>query len=780
GRYTSDHEDDDEMDDMNNLDTTIQVSPNTTTRIHKDHPLDQVIEDLHSTTQTRYMSKNLEEHRKKAIGTKWVFQNKKDERGIVIRNKARLVAQGHTQEEGIDYDEVFAPVVRIKAIRLFLAYASFKDFMVYQMDVKSAFLYEKIEEEMMHEKFQMSSMGELTFFLGLQVKQKQDGIFISQDKYVAEILKKYEFTKVKNASTPIETKKPLLKDEDGKEVDVHMYRLMICSLMYLTSSRPDIMFAVYACARYQVNPKVSHLHVVKRIFRDLQLEDDECVDCLPNAAIFEHLTLMGYEKISQKLTFYKAFFFPQWKFFIHTILQCLSSKTTAWNEFSSTMASAIICLAINQKFNFSKYIFESMVKNLDNVNKFFMYLRFVQVFLDKQLEGMSTHNRIYVTPSHTKKIFGIMRMMRLSMRRWMDDSLERDATTTSSLEAEQDSGNINKTQSKATLNEASSIGTSSGSSPRCQETMGDTITQTRVLDLENTKTTQALKIDSLKRRVKKLEKKQRSKTHKLKRLYKVGLIARVNSSGEASLGEDASKQRRIIDDIDADEGITLVDETAANREEVPLKEVNAAVAITTTATIDDITLAKDLMEIKSEKPKGDKVVIQEPEQGTTTTTLTTTTAATTITTASTRPKAKGLIIHEQEQTPTPIVSSQQPKSQDKAKRAVEKRNRPPTRAQQRSIMCTYLKNTEGWKPKSLKNKSFANIQELFNKAMKMVNTFVDYRTESVVESSKEAKAEVTKGSSKRVGEELEQENAKNRRWRMIKNLQSLNNVWKSF
>ncbi|GKB42439.1 hypothetical protein Tco_0887381 [Tanacetum coccineum] len=143
--------------------------------------------------------------------------------------------------------------------------------------------------------------------------------------------------------------------------------------------------------------------------RDLQLEDAEGVDCLPNTTIFKQLTLMGYEKISQKLTFYKAFFSTQWKFLIHTILQCLSSKTTAWNEFSSTMASAIICLATNQNFNFSKYIFESMVKNLDNVGKFLMYPKFVHVFLDKQMEGMSNHKRIYVTPSHTKKIFGNMK-----------------------------------------------------------------------------------------------------------------------------------------------------------------------------------------------------------------------------------------------------------------------------------------------------------------------------------------------------------------------------------
>ncbi|GJS63810.1 ribonuclease H-like domain-containing protein [Tanacetum coccineum] len=116
----------------------------------------------------------------------------------------------------------------------------------------------------------MSSMEELTFFLGLQVKQKKDGIFISQDKYVDEILKKFKFIDVKTASKPMETQKPLLKDEDGEEVDVHMYRSMIGSLMYLTSLRPDIMFAVCACARYQVNSKVSHLHAMKRIFRYLK------------------------------------------------------------------------------------------------------------------------------------------------------------------------------------------------------------------------------------------------------------------------------------------------------------------------------------------------------------------------------------------------------------------------------------------------------------------------------------------------------------------------------
>ncbi|GJT41557.1 putative ribonuclease H-like domain-containing protein [Tanacetum coccineum] len=125
-------------------------------------------------------------------------------------------------------------------------------------------------EKLMKDKFQMSSMGELTFFLGLQVQQKKKGIFISQDKYVHEILKKFNYTDVKSASTPTDLERPLVKDADADDVDEHLYRSMIGSLMYLTASRPDIMFAVCACARFQVSPKTSHLLAVKRIFRYLK------------------------------------------------------------------------------------------------------------------------------------------------------------------------------------------------------------------------------------------------------------------------------------------------------------------------------------------------------------------------------------------------------------------------------------------------------------------------------------------------------------------------------
>ncbi|GJW05740.1 putative ribonuclease H-like domain-containing protein [Tanacetum coccineum] len=161
---------------------------------------------------------------KRAIGTKWVYKNKKDERGIVIRNKARLVAQGYTQEEGIDYDEVFAPVARIEAIRMFLAYASFKDFTVYQMDVKSAFLYGKIEEEV----YVCQPLG------------FEDPEFPNRVYKVEKAL--YGLHQAPRACTPMETSKPLLKDAEAEDVDVYLYRSMIGSLMYLTALRPDIMF----------------------------------------------------------------------------------------------------------------------------------------------------------------------------------------------------------------------------------------------------------------------------------------------------------------------------------------------------------------------------------------------------------------------------------------------------------------------------------------------------------------------------------------------------------
>ncbi|GKC85106.1 putative ribonuclease H-like domain-containing protein [Tanacetum coccineum] len=212
------------------------ISPIPTTRVHSIHPKAQIIRDPNG---------------KKAIGRKWVYRNKKDKRGIVVRNKARLVAQGYKQEEGIDYDEVFAPVARVESIRG-------------QID-KTLFI-KRLKGDILLVQVYVDDI----IFGFTKKSQKEDGIFISQDKYVGEILKKFGFSSIRTTSTPMETNKALTKDEDGEDVDVHLYRSMIRSLMYLTSSRPDIMFSVRACLRFQVQPKVSHLNAVKRIFRYLK------------------------------------------------------------------------------------------------------------------------------------------------------------------------------------------------------------------------------------------------------------------------------------------------------------------------------------------------------------------------------------------------------------------------------------------------------------------------------------------------------------------------------
>ncbi|GJS52038.1 hypothetical protein Tco_0625400 [Tanacetum coccineum] len=396
--------------------------------------------------------------------------------------------------------------------------------------------------------------------------------------------------------------------------------------------------------------------------RDLQLEDAEGMDCLPNATIFEELTRMRYEK-----------------FLIHTVLQCLSAKTTAWNEFSNTMASAIICLARNQKFNFSKYVFESMVKNLDNVNKFLMYPRFVQVFLEQQVREMSSHKRIYETPYHTKNIFGNMRRVGKGFSRRetplfptmvvqaqeeigegsaiptdpqhtptiiqpltsqpqkkqkpkktkrkdteipqssgptdnvadkavneeMDDSLVRAATTASSLEAEQDSG-VNTSRSDE-------------DSLKLKELMDFcTKLQQRVLDLENIKTAQAQEITTLKIRVTKLEKKGGLRTHKLKRLNKGRKIHDIDVDKDITLENVHDAEMFDVNDLHSDEVFV--------EKEVPVKEVsvvgkvNAAIIATTVSaaiiTKVDITLAQALAELKNTRPKAKGLVkVQDKGKG---------------------------------------------------------------------------------------------------------------------------------------------------------------------
>ncbi|GJX07884.1 retrovirus-related pol polyprotein from transposon TNT 1-94 [Tanacetum coccineum] len=298
---------------------------------------------------------------KMIIKLKWLWKNKKDEDQTVIRNKARLVAKGYAQEEGIDFEESFAPVARLEAVRIFVAHAAHKSFPIYQMDVKTAFLngplkeevyvaqpegfvdpdhpekvyllrkalyglkqaprawydelsnflmskgftkgtidptlfkikygedillvqiyvddiifgstnpkYSKRFEKLMHSRFEMSLMGEMKFFLGLQIHQSPKGIFINQAKYALEILKKHNMDNCHSIGTPLATKPKLDVDLSGEPVDQSDYRSKIGSLMYLTSSRPDLVQAVCYCARYQARPTQKHLKEVKRIFKYLK------------------------------------------------------------------------------------------------------------------------------------------------------------------------------------------------------------------------------------------------------------------------------------------------------------------------------------------------------------------------------------------------------------------------------------------------------------------------------------------------------------------------------
>ncbi|GKC56968.1 hypothetical protein Tco_1084566 [Tanacetum coccineum] len=334
----------------------------------------------------------------------------------------------------------------------------------------------------------------------------------------------------------------------------------------------------------------------------------------------------------KKLTFYKAFFAPQWKFLIHTILHCLSAKTTAWNEFSSTMASAVICLATNQKFNFSKYIFDNMVKNLEGGVKFLMYPRLVQVFLDKQVEGMSKHKDIYVTPSHIKKAFA-------NMKRLGKDFSGKDTPLfpTMIVQAQEQVGEGSEIPTNShhtpTITQPSTSKPQKKQSRRKQrkdtedpQLSGPTEPITNdtknvanvpthsndpvltVLDLEKTKTSQAAEITELKERVKKLENK--------------------NSQAQKIIQDMAEKEVDMAEkDVSTVDPVTTASEvvTTAN---VVVSTTEVTTNSATTITVDELTLAQTLIEIKAAKPK---VV---------------TTAATITTTAVTRPKARGIVVQE--------------------------------------------------------------------------------------------------------------------------------------
>ncbi|GJU07296.1 putative ribonuclease H-like domain-containing protein [Tanacetum coccineum] len=628
--YSDDAKDVGAKADMNNLNTFMPVSSIPTTRIHKDHLVEQITGDLNSAPQTRKMTKNLKEHGlfsfvqqrtnhkdfqnslfasilsqkepKKVIHAlkdpSWIDAMQEELLQFKLQEVWTLVDL--TNEKGPYALNGFTGTRRIKealieAIRLFLAYASFKDFVVYQMDVKSAFLYGKIEEEvyvcqppgfedpyfpdrvykvenalyglhqaprvwyetlstyLLDNRFQRGKIDKTLFIRrdkGLQVKQKEDGIFISQDKYVTEILKKFGFTDVKTISTPMETQKHLLKDDD-----------------------------VYACARYQVNLKVSHLHAVKRIFRHLKGQPklglwylkDSPFDLVAytnsdyaGASLDRKSTTGGFQFLGCRLI--------SW--------QC-KKQTVVAN--STTEAEYIVA---------SSYCGQATVK-VKTVNG------------EQQLQALVDGKKIIIT----------------------------EATVRRELLLE-DADGVDCLPNATIFEQLTLIGV------KVQQCQLIPITHPSLLNLHHLNPKGNKNQGGLRRRT-----------------LRVGRSARVVSSEEVSLGdqEDASKQGKKINDINKDEKITLVNETqgrygdkdmfgvndldgdkvvveseVTNKASEKRNIVEEAVVVTDVVTIPvivatianvELTLAQTLAELKSERPKTRGVVMQEPSESTPTISL---------------------------------------------------------------------------------------------------------------------------------------------------------------
>ncbi|GKD04645.1 hypothetical protein Tco_1179619, partial [Tanacetum coccineum] len=370
---------------------------------------------------------------------------------------------------------------------------------------------------------------------------------------------------------------------------------------------------------------------------DLHLDDAEGTDCLANTIIFEELAKIGYEKPSQNLTFYKAFFSPQWKFMIHTITQSLSAKSTAWNEFSSTMASLIICLATNRIFNLSKYIFDAMVKHLDGGVKFLIYPHFLQVFINQQLGGMTHHKKIFFNPSHIKNIFA-------NMKREGKDFSGRITPLFDTILKKQKSKRKQRNEAEVAndeIEQEDSVPTPANDPlPSAEDSMQ---LNDLMVGAQKDASKQGRSIEDIdtNSEVTLVNETQEQQNEDL--MFNTGVLDDNEVFVDVTSGEK-DEQSTKLDDITAGEVVTTagVKDSAAPTIQVSTGDIGGV----TTAKIDELNLAQALIEIKSAKPK---VVI--------------TTATTTTTT---RPKARGVVVKEPSEFRT--SSEAQPSiSKDKGK-----------------------------------------------------------------------------------------------------------------
>nr|GFA79182.1 hypothetical protein [Tanacetum cinerariifolium] len=480
----------------------------------------------------------------------------------------------------------------------------------------------------------------------------------------------------------------------------------------------------------------------------LQLNDAEGVVCLPNEEIFAGLARIGYEKPSTKLTFYKAFFLTQWKFFIHTILHSLSAKRTSWNEFSSAMASALICLSSGQRFNFSKYIFESLVRHVDSSSKFYMYPRFIQLIIQTNIADLSKHTTRYISPVLTQKVFANVRRVGKGFSGVETPLFEtmlavRDVAEDVEAQVPAQGDDV---QEHAAEEVVTNVILPIPTSPSPSSPVIPSLPPHQSPCLENDKAAQQLEIVKLKARVKKLEKISKVKSSKLRRLKKVGTSQRVESSDDV---ENVFNQGRMI--VDQDEGIELV----INQEkdtEVERRHADKQ------AEIYNINLDHSLKVLSMQE---DDTEVQEAIEVVTTAKLMTevvTAAATQVVAASTpipaaKPKTftinaatavstrrrKGVPIKKKDQIEmdaeyarklqeeinkeheetyknidwNAALDHVQSKEPQYIKRYYGIKKKPQTEAEARKNMISYLKNTEGYKMEFFKGKTYDDILPIF-------------------------------------------------------------------
>ncbi|GJR78172.1 putative ribonuclease H-like domain-containing protein [Tanacetum coccineum] len=767
--------------DMNNLESSMVVSPIATTRVHKDHLVEKIIGDLHSPPQIRRMTKNSKEHGldellqfklqkvwtlidlpygKRAIRTKWVYRNKKDKRDIVMDVKSAFL-YGKIKVEvyvcqplGFEDPEFTDRVYKVEKA-------------LYGLHQAPKAWYETLSTYLLENGFQRGTIDKTLFikkFKGdiLLVQIYVDDIIFgstkkelctefeklmhkNQDKYVDEILKKFGFSTMKTASTPMEISKPLMKDDNDKDVDVHLYRSMIRSLMYLTSSRPDI------CSLYlKGQPKLGLWYP-----KDSQFYLEAYTDSdYASASLGRKSTTRGCQFLGSRLI--------SWQCKKQTVVANSTTEAeyiTASNCYGQIYSQRHLILMIGMGW---KYYLDEIRVYIGNSR--------VSAAGQKVSAARQKVNAVGQTKNNVTEIPQYSEPTNLDadavVHEERGDSVERAATTTASLDAEQDSGNINRTQSTAIPNVPFPQGIRSGGSPRCQEAMGDTIAQNRservstpsydspllgvntpvsdkerielkelidmyiklsdrVLDLENVKDAQALEIKKLKKRVKKLERKNKSRiTQPKRRVYK----PRVKSS-EESLGEkDASKQGRNSDknkELNVAEDEHMFDlsdlydtEVIVDQEEtIELVEDKGSAEKGVSAAEDKSSASRPqkLKGVLFKEPKWDSIKARIDVDA---------------------QLAKRIKVEEREQMPVEeqarllmeFIAAR--KKFFAAKRVEEQRNKPPTKAEQRKKMCTYMKHMAGYTDMKFKGKSFDVIKQMFDKAYKQVNDFVPMDSES--------------------------------------------------